>query len=426
MPDVVLLIFFFVLGACVGSFLNVVAGRFPQAPVERRFAWLRAISYPPSHCPRCGHFLAWRDNLPVVGWILLGGKCRYCRQPISIHYPIVEAVTGLLFAGLYAMFFIVRAGPSAPAPIDPLTDRMPVELARDWPMFALYLFLAGGLVVITLIDAERFEIPLALPWLMALVGVVVHALVDTPTTPGALNVVEKGRLTTGAALAAGGAAGLLVSLLLSWGGMIRDSFPDGEPFLEIDKELWEAEAAEARQAGRKPPPMPRIWTRREIRREIRKEMAFLMPPLAGALLWHLATERIDLVHRAWHSLAQQHWLTGALGAVLGALAGGLVVWLARILGTIAFGRVAMGLGDVHLMFGGGAIIGAGASTLAFFLAPFAGLAYGIWRWLTRGNRELPYGPFLGAAAMVAVFVYAPVARYLAPGFAGLREMLLGP
>jgi leader peptidase (prepilin peptidase) / N-methyltransferase len=77
-----------VLGACIGSFLNVVIYRLPLG---------QSIVSPPSRCPRCGSRLAWYDNLPIVGWLLLGGRCRKCRKRISIQYPIVELITGFLF-----------------------------------------------------------------------------------------------------------------------------------------------------------------------------------------------------------------------------------------------------------------------------------------------------------------------------------------
>src|SRR5687768_16865741 len=96
--------FVFALGACVGSFLNVVVWRLPRVEhVEGentlRAFWrsFRALSHPPSHCPKCDKPLKWYDNLPVIGWIKLGGKCRYCREPISPRYPIVEAITGAIF-----------------------------------------------------------------------------------------------------------------------------------------------------------------------------------------------------------------------------------------------------------------------------------------------------------------------------------------
>lgn len=127
------------LGLCVGSFLNVVAHRLPKV-LERQWwldvaehqlgdaaAWRRvsghqadapttfahsaktirdaltalpalSLSRPRSRCPHCGHVLRWHENLPVIGWLLLNGRCGSCRAPISARYPIVEALTALLFA----------------------------------------------------------------------------------------------------------------------------------------------------------------------------------------------------------------------------------------------------------------------------------------------------------------------------------------
>ena len=77
-----------VFGACIGSFLNVVIYRLPLG---------QSIVSPPSRCPKCGYQLHWYDNLPIVGWVLLAGRCRTCKNPISIQYPIVELITALLF-----------------------------------------------------------------------------------------------------------------------------------------------------------------------------------------------------------------------------------------------------------------------------------------------------------------------------------------
>ena len=75
-------------GLCLGSFLNVVIFRLPLG---------QSLNRPRSRCMSCGYQLRWRDNVPLLSWALLGGKCRKCRAPISIQYPIVELVTGLLF-----------------------------------------------------------------------------------------------------------------------------------------------------------------------------------------------------------------------------------------------------------------------------------------------------------------------------------------
>ncbi|GAA3821554.1 prepilin peptidase [Cellulomonas soli] len=76
------------LGLAVGSFLNVVIWRVPQG---------MSVVRPPSACPRCGHAIRERDNVPVVSWLLLRGRCRDCQEPISVRYPLVEAATGVLF-----------------------------------------------------------------------------------------------------------------------------------------------------------------------------------------------------------------------------------------------------------------------------------------------------------------------------------------
>jgi len=77
-----------VLGLLVGSFLNVVIARVPRE---------ESIVRPGSHCPACGHVLAWYENLPLLSWAALGGRCRACRAPISFRYPAVELLTGVLF-----------------------------------------------------------------------------------------------------------------------------------------------------------------------------------------------------------------------------------------------------------------------------------------------------------------------------------------
>ena len=78
-----------ILGAIIGSFLNVVAYRLPRG---------ESLVHPPSACPSCGARIKPYDNVPVLGWLWLRGKCRACEAPISPRYPIVEAVTGLLCA----------------------------------------------------------------------------------------------------------------------------------------------------------------------------------------------------------------------------------------------------------------------------------------------------------------------------------------
>ena len=88
-------LFNFFLGTIVGSFLNVVIYRLPNN---------QSIIFPASHCPKCGHKLAWYDMIPIFSYILLKGKCRYCKAKISIRYPIIEALTGFAFVGIGLRF----------------------------------------------------------------------------------------------------------------------------------------------------------------------------------------------------------------------------------------------------------------------------------------------------------------------------------
>ena len=78
-----------VLGAMIGSFLNVCILRLPND---------ESIMHPPSHCPQCDSRIAWYDNVPILSWLLLRGRCRHCGKGISIQYPMIEVATALLWA----------------------------------------------------------------------------------------------------------------------------------------------------------------------------------------------------------------------------------------------------------------------------------------------------------------------------------------
>jgi leader peptidase (prepilin peptidase)/N-methyltransferase len=85
----------FALGASIGSFLNVIVYRLPAG---------LSILWPPSRCPKCLNQLKAYDNVPVFGWISLRGRCRYCKSKISVRYPVVEGVTGIIFLLIFLVF----------------------------------------------------------------------------------------------------------------------------------------------------------------------------------------------------------------------------------------------------------------------------------------------------------------------------------
>lgn len=131
------------LGLVIGSFLNVVIARLP----EHRGVWGR------SACPGCRAMIAWYDNIPVLSFVLLRGRCRACRMRISWRYPVVELATAALFALAYATFGLT-------------------------PQLAVALALGAGLIAVTAIDLKHQIIPdvITLPGTVA--GVVANLAIQ--------------------------------------------------------------------------------------------------------------------------------------------------------------------------------------------------------------------------------------------------------
>ncbi|WP_339136262.1 MAG: prepilin peptidase [Candidatus Electrothrix sp. GW3-4] len=94
--ELLLLLYSFIFGALIGSFLNVVILRLPDEE--------QSVVFPASHCPKCGTSLHWYENIPILSYIALRGKCRTCKTPISLQYPVVELCMGLLSLALYHRF----------------------------------------------------------------------------------------------------------------------------------------------------------------------------------------------------------------------------------------------------------------------------------------------------------------------------------
>jgi leader peptidase (prepilin peptidase)/N-methyltransferase len=405
MPHLPLILFVFVLGACVGSFLNVIVWRLPRG---------ESLVTPPSHCPKCNTPLAWYDNVPVFGWIMLGGRCRYCKEPISARYPIVEAITGLLFAAYYVIFFMLHKGLSCSPGM-----QLQQSFLKDWPVYMLYMWLIAALLAETLIDLELYIIEPSVVWTTAVVAVLFHTLVDHPATPGTLTTVAP----SSAALAAGAAIGWAISGILYKFGLLPQSFPQGEPLLEAQREEIEQEHREAQERGEEVEPLPPFYTSWQIRAEMRKEMLFLMPALLLGAAFVVLTMRGQRFYGPWMSLYGHEWVRGMLGSLLGAMVGGFCIWLIRILGTLGFGRVGMGLGDADLMVAIGAVLGAGPAVVAFFIAPFCGILVAIWVFLFRKHREIPYGPYLSLAAAIVMVIYCPIEEKFGPGLRVLGDVL---
>lgn len=149
--------FSFLIGISIGSFLNVCIARIPEK---------KSIVSPPSNCPKCGHGIKFYDNIPLLSYLILFGKCRNCKTPISLRYPLVELLTGIL-----SMMLMFYYGPSI--------------------SYLVYFCLVAALITITFIDLDHRIIPdvISLPaipigfltsfllvqltWLDSLIGILV-------------------------------------------------------------------------------------------------------------------------------------------------------------------------------------------------------------------------------------------------------------
>jgi leader peptidase (prepilin peptidase) / N-methyltransferase len=138
------------LGLLIGSFLNVVAYRVPAG---------LSVVRPRSACPGCGAQIRARDNIPVLSWLVLRGRCRDCAQPISARYPAVEAATGV--------FFVLVAVRFAPGILDASGT---AEAVAGVLQLVAFLYLAGISVVLTLIDLDTHRLPNAIVYPSYLVG----------------------------------------------------------------------------------------------------------------------------------------------------------------------------------------------------------------------------------------------------------------
>jgi len=242
-------------GACIASFLNVVIWRVPRG---------ESIVSPPSHCPKCGHPIRWWENIPVLSWIALRGKCSKCREPISPRYIFVEALGAALFAAAYWRF-----GLMAPA---------------MWVWISLMI--AGSFI--------DFD----------------HKLLPDFTTVG----------------------GMVLGVALSLTGLAV---------------AWRPEAAAS---------------------------AFIAP----------------------------------VQSVCGLAFGFSLLWLIRYIGTKAFRREAMGMGDVFLMGAVGAMFGPAAVVVTLILSSVFGSVVGLTAVALSKTRlgafaEIPYGPYICLGCLVWMF-----------------------
>ena len=358
-------LFALLLGLAVGSFLNVVVHRLPRG---------ESVAYPPSRCPQCGHRLGPWDLVPVLSYLALKGRCRYCARPISPRYPLVEALTGGLFL-LASLFY--------PPGVEALL---------------VFLFLAF-LVALAFIDVDTFELPDPLTYGLLFLGLLASWALAFP-----LPFRES---LDGSLMAAGGLA-----LVAGYGNLFLRRFREARAEVPVGPHQVHMAAlfgallgpgvgmalaflawALSARTGR-PVVLPDRLTLPLL------PLAFLLAPALG----------LDFLES----------LKGSLLAAGGlALAGGLY-WAFRPLPEEEEEPVAMGYGDVKLLGALGAWLGPYAF-LALFLGVFAGALLGL---LLRQSK-LAFGPYLGLGGVVAFALLAFSLHHFAEGALLCYEAFMG-
>jgi len=253
------------------------------------------------------------------------------------------------------------------------------------------------------IDLELWIIPLSICWLVTAAGIIGSAAggyIIHPKVLEAYSILPIASPKTGA-LAAGAALGLGVSWLLLRVGILKRSY----------------ELATAEEQDRPVPdttgdtgnglmgPGPFEEPQFNHRLESLKEVVFLLPIIGGSLAGHMILGGSGPAGRWWSGLLTHPMAAGLLGSVFGYFIGCTVVWATRLLGTLALGREAMGLGDVHLMGAAGAVIGPIMVVVAFFIAPFFGLSWAFFQMFFKKIRQIPYGPFLSLAVLTVMIFH---------------------
>jgi prepilin signal peptidase PulO-like enzyme (type II secretory pathway) len=366
LPHLVQGFFVFAAGACVGSFINLIAWRLPRG---------QGIIQPESHCGACGRSLAWFENIPVFSCLILRGRCRTCRTSFGFEHVVVELAMGALFFATYLMLY---AGPWR----FPATEQA-WWWTRNGPIATLPALIAilicwSTLATVSLIDARTFFVPIRMTAATTIAAFVLWRM--QALVPSVAEAFPRGRwgmdiLPTRLCVAAVVAmVGLLMSNVLLWRGVIPRSVID-----------YEQESIPASL----------------IRGEMLKEIYFLLPIIGAFALgywlgqFEIIQERCDGVTFAVYGMCSFGFLVGAA-----------LIWFTRILASLAFGREAMGLGDVHILGAAGATLGWKIAVITFFMAPFIALTWlaisgGLNRIRGIQSQEIPYGPYLAIACAVS-------------------------
>lgn len=445
------------LGACVGSFLNVVIYRLPIGLSISQPRW--------SFCPTCEKRIPPHCNIPILGWLFLGGRCRDCKSPISIIYPVVEAATALLFVLIWDAIVVAKVMPGG--------GSMP----SDWPMVVAVLFLFAGLLAGSVMDLETYSIHIQIPVLTIVAAVICHAIRGLPTG-GDQNATLLPPALCGIGLAMG--VGWLVSLPFQKPAAQPNHDPPVPPDTSIRSDpapvpiqppwrfqpipvlllvtivvglsAWQALAPSVGFHMAIPPAGQRaivgsgvlllililaslesresdvrivddLERERPLARAMAlRELASFLPALvagAVALAWLRYGGHVG---HTWKSLLtvkalQGEWSShaaGGLHALAAAILAAAVGWAVRILGTLAFGKEAFGSGDIFIMASIGAVGGLWLVVVGFLVSSILALVGVLATSFKKTSRAIPFGPWLALGALVSLWGLVPLTTFFSP------------
>jgi leader peptidase (prepilin peptidase)/N-methyltransferase len=375
-PDWVVIVFLFAIGASVGSFLNVVIYRMPRD---------LSIVRPGSACPSCKTPIPFYDNIPVLSWLLLMGKCRKCKTRISPRYFVIELLTASIFVAVYVIYFMTS-----------LRKGIGEFFGGGSVLYLAHIIILSAFVAASAIDLEFQVIPLCICWIVTAAGFAASAagpFFYDPVIIRSYDIFPTASARV-AILAVGALAGLVISMLLLLTGIIKRSYLCEKP------ESYNFQTEQQSTENYK------------HRLEMLKEVIFLLPVAVGVFLTFKLYKNVPQFANWWIDFSQVPVITGVLGSLWGYFIGCGIVWITRIFGTFAFGKEAMGLGDVHLMGAAGAVLGPWPVVVAFFVAPFFGLAWALFCMFFKKIRQIPYGPFLSIGLFIVMILHDAVLNWL--------------
>lgn len=442
------------LGLCVGSFLNVVVYRLPRG--------LSVASPRRSFCPNCDRPIRARDNIPVVSWLLLAGRCRYCAKPISVQYPLIESLTGMLFVVVFRLVVGDGGGASGAPP------------RIDYAVLAAWLVFTSAMVACSAMDILSYSIHAAVTDVSIVVGVVLLAC----ATPAAHT-----RAAAGAPLSAGAAAAAVVGLAVSYAsrrgvsaaadepeppagdraaGEQRDDAPGATRALRLSAQAgmaisvvlalaWIATGVVPRSPASLLAPLSIATVfvaivvaggqRRESDEQLReaiereapharrtavRELVGLAPAIGAGLLACCAVAYWTPAGAAWRwlvgfQLGSLEPAAGALLAVRGAVVAAAAGWALRIVFTLVFGREAFGTGDIFILAAAGACTGWEIAILGLGLS----IALALLGWtiglVMKSTEMIPFGPWLALGFLAALWLRRPAGELVGDYVEGLAS-----